>query len=95
MPSEELRSKIYELIDKNDASSLRQILNEQQEGGLDERALNIMKVENASKQTALAFAASKNSEECFFLVFNHGVQKNVPKSLSFSERHSLVAHWLN
>ena len=83
---------LYELVFRhisfNDVISLKTLLD------LYGETINVIEMKDARKFTVLSFACYKNSEECFMILYNHALDKNL-NGLGFDDKRLALSQWAN
>jgi len=83
-----LYEEVYRFISYNDAPALKQLLQ-------NEDSLNLIEMRDARLFTVLAFACYKNTEECFMILYDHALDKNLTNVKKFEEKNSILTNWAN
>lgn len=82
-----LNEEVYRCISHGDISSLKDLLLKQD--------VDVIEMRDARKFTVLSFACYKNNEECFMILYNHGLDKNLSDIRTFSDKNKVLSDWAN
>lgn len=82
---------MFGLIGTNEVQELTALLNKHGS------KLDVITMKDARDFTVLSYACYKNSEECFMLLYNHALDKNltVDHTLKYQEKRQILSKWAN
>jgi ankyrin repeat protein len=87
-----LLEEVFRCISQNDIASLKNLLmNESTEGG----SINVIEMRDARKFTVLSYSCYKNHEECFMVLYDHALDKNLNGVRTFEGKSKLLSDWAN
>ena len=64
--------EVFRCISYGDIPALKDLLQKEDNG-----ALNVIEMRDARRFSVLAFACYKNNEECFMILYNHALDRNL------------------
>lgn len=76
-----LTEEVYRCISYNDVQALKELL--VQPDNTSGEAINVIEMRDARKFTVLSYSCYKNLEECFMILYNHALDKNLADIKNF------------
>ena len=88
-----LTEEVYRCISYNDVQSLKDLLG-QPDTNTGE-AINVIEMRDARRFTVLSYSCYKNLEECFMILYNHALDKNLQGIKNFEAKNRILQDWAN
>ena len=88
-----ITEEVYRCISYNDVQTLKELL-VQLDTSTGE-AINVIEMRDARKFTVLSYSCYKNLEECFMILYNHALDKNLSGIKNFESKNRILQEWAN
>ena len=82
-----LYEEVFRCISYSDVSSLKDLLQREE--------VNVIEMRDARRFTVLSFSCYKNNEECFMILYNHALDRNLSDVRSFENKNKVLSDWAN
>jgi hypothetical protein len=85
--------EVYRCISYNDVQALKELL--VQTDTTTGEAINVIEMRDARRFTVLSYSCYKNLEECFMILYNHALDKNLAGIKNFESKNRILQDWAN
>ena len=82
-----LYEEVFRCISYSDITSLNDLLQREE--------VNVIEMRDARRFTVLSFCCYKNNEECFMILYNHALDRNLSDVRSFENKNKVLSDWAN